>query len=126
MIYPTIEAIIEIHKNIIENSGGLFGVKELGQLDSILEHMKISDYYPNFEDKITHLTYSIAKFHIFNDANKRTAIASGALFLNLNNKREYIDLFIRGMEVLVMEAVTNNISKEEFNHIVKTMLGQPI
>ena len=92
IIYPTAPAIIDIHNSVIKKSGGLAGVKDIGQLESVLAHIQNPDYYPTFLDQITHLVYSIAKFHIFNDGNKRSAILSGALFLTLNNYDRSMDL----------------------------------
>lgn len=123
IIYPTVPAIIDIHNFVIEKSGGLAGVKDIGQLESVLAHIQNPDYYPAFLDQITHLVYSIAKFHIFNDGNKRSAILSGALFLGLNNYDKSMDLFIRGMEVPIIEAVTNRITKDELKSIIEVILS---
>ena len=123
IIYPTAPAIIDIHNSVIEKSGGLAGVKDIGQLESVLAHIQNSDYYPTFLDQITHLVYSIAKFHIFNDGNKRSAILSGALFLTLNNYDRSMDLFVRGMEVPIIEAVTNHITKDELKDIIGIILS---
>lgn len=123
IIYPTAPAIIDIHNSVIKKSGGLAGVKDIGQLESVLAHIQNPDYYPTFLDQITHLVYSIAKFHIFNDGNKRSAILSGALFLTLNNYDRSIDLFVRGMEVPIIEAVTNHITKDELKDIIGIILS---
>lgn len=55
IIYPTAPAIVDIHNSVIEKSGGLAGVKDIGQLESILAHIQNPDYYPTFFDQITHL-----------------------------------------------------------------------
>ena len=47
-------------------------------------HIQNDDYYPALEDKLTHLVFALAKFHCFTDGNKRSAIALGAYFLELN------------------------------------------
>lgn len=124
MIYPSIDTVIDIHNTVIEHSGGLTGIKDIGQLDSILNHIQNDIYYPTFSNKLTHLTYSIAKFHIFNDGNKRTSIASGAYFMLLNGYIKQTNLFIRGTEVPIIEAITNHISKEEFGKIIQIMIEE--
>ena len=123
IVYPTAAVIVDIHDSVIEKSGGLTGIKDIGQLESILAHIQNPDYYPSFLDQITHLVYSIAKFHIFNDGNKRSAILSGALFLSLNNCDKSMNLFIRGMEVPIIEAVTNHITKDELKNIIEVILS---
>ena len=122
IVYPTAAVIVDIHDSVIEKSGGLTGIKDIGQLESILAHIQNPDYYPSFLDQITHLVYSIAKFHIFNDGNKRSAILAGALFLSLNNYDKSMDLFVRGMEVPIIEAVTNHITKDELKDIIGVIL----
>lgn len=46
---------IEVHDWIIDKSGGLHGYREIGLLDSALEHIQNDDYYPTFEEKLKHL-----------------------------------------------------------------------
>lgn len=77
---------IGIHDWIIEQSGGLAGVYPdgFGKIESTLEHIQNDTYYPSFEDKLTHLVYSINKSHAFCDGNKRSSLALGAYFLELN------------------------------------------
>lgn len=53
-------------------------------LNSIIEFIKNDDYYPELEDKVTHLMFSINKNHIFADWNKRSSIYFSAYFLSLN------------------------------------------
>lgn len=50
IIYPTAPAIIDIHNSVIKKSGGLAGVKDIGQLESVLAHIQNPDYYPTFFD----------------------------------------------------------------------------
>lgn len=122
MIYPTSDAIIEIHDEVILRSGGLAGIRSAGQLDSVLAHIRNDEYYPHFVDKLTHLVHSVAKFHLFNDGNKRTAILAGALFLDLNHFDNVTNLFIRGMEVPLVEAVENKITKDELREIIQRIM----
>lgn len=70
MKYFDIELVIEIHDIIIDQSGGLPGIKDEGQLESVLCHIQNDIYYPTFIDKLTHLVHSIIMFHMFNDGNK--------------------------------------------------------
>ena len=39
---------------------------------------------PTYTEKLTHLVFSINKFHAFNDGNKRSSLSLGAYFLELN------------------------------------------
>ncbi len=65
---------VGVHDWIIEHSGGLPGLKDLGLLESVLEHIQNDDYYPTFDAKLSHLIFGINKFHAFNDGNKRASV----------------------------------------------------
>lgn len=75
IIYLTLEQAVEVHRKTVEISGGgALGHLDLGKLDSVLQHIQNDDYYPTFEDKLTHLFFSSCNFHCFQDGNKRIAI----------------------------------------------------
>ncbi|HBI05288.1 MAG TPA: type II toxin-antitoxin system death-on-curing family toxin [Paenibacillaceae bacterium] len=65
------------------------GVKDPGLLDSAINRPKQSafenDVYPSIYEKAAALFESIAKNHAFHNANKRTALASLIVFLQLNH-----------------------------------------
>ena len=116
---------IKIHDKIIEISGGIDGVKTYGNIDSPLTHIQNNDYYPTFEEKLTHLVFSINKFHAFNDGNKRTSIAMGAFFLEINGLDVYINKFIIEMENIAVEVADNMIDKELLQEIITSIIYEP-
>lgn len=120
---PT-EYAIKVHDKIIEISGGQPGVKNFGNLDSPLNHLDNDDYYPTFEDKLNHLVFSVNKFHAFNDGNKRTSIAIGAYFLQLNGLEYCIDKFIIEMENIAVLVADNVIDKEFLKEIIFSILNE--
>ena len=86
IIYFPKEQIREIHQKTIEYSGGgSTEIIDLGKLEAVIEHIQNDDYYPTFVDKITHLFFSICKFHAFVDGNKRLAITLSLNFLLINS-----------------------------------------
>lgn len=121
-IYFTIKYAIRTHDFIIENSGGSSGVLEIGRIESVLEHIQNDLYYPEFEDKITHLVFSVNKLHAFNDGNKRTSIALGAYFLEVNGIEYCIDKFIIEMENIAVYVADNKINKELLHQIISSIL----
>ena len=102
ILYFDTKHAIEIHDWIIDNSGGLKGNKEIGLLDSALEHIQNDDYYPTFEEKLKHLVIAVNKFHPFNDGNKRSSLVLGAYFLELNGYDYCVNKFIIEMEEIVV------------------------
>lgn len=94
---------------VIDNSGGLHGVKNVAQLESVLGHIQKDLYYPEMSDKLTHLVYSVNKNHPFNDGNKRSSIALGAYFLELNGYDFAVKRFVLEMENIAVYVADNVI-----------------
>lgn len=119
LVYPTIEQAIAIHRKTVEVSGG--GTLEhldMGRLESVLEHIQNDDYYPTFEDKLTHLFFSACKFHCFADGNKRIAISLSAQFLLLNGYLFAMGSFFRDMENISYHVAAGKIDKDLLNEIL--------
>lgn len=123
-IYFDIEHAIRTHDFIIENSGGNSGIIEIGKVESVLEHIQNDLYYPEFEDKLTHLVFSVNKFHAFSDGNKRTSIALGAYLLEVNGIEYCIDKFIIEMENIAVYVADNKINKELLHEIICSILTE--
>ena len=121
-LYFTTEYAIKTHDKIIEISGGASGVKDLGNLESPLEHIQNDDYYPDFEHKITHLVFSINKNHAFTDGNKRSSIALGAFFLELNGLETMVSKFIIEMENIAVYVADNKIDKDLLFEIITSII----
>lgn len=119
--FDTDHAIRE-HDWIIEHSGGLAGIKDRGCVESVLEHIQNDIYYPEFEDKLTHLVFSINRFHAFNDGNKRSSIALGAFFLELNGYDYCVRKFIHKMENIAVWLAEAKISKDLLCEIVTSII----
>jgi len=121
-IYFDIQHAIRTHDFIIENSGGNSGIIEIGKIESVLEHIQNDLYYPEFEEKLTHLVFAVNKFHAFNDGNKRTSIALGAYLLEVNGIEYCIDKFIIEMENIAVYVADNKIDKGLLQEIVSSIL----
>jgi death on curing protein len=121
-LYFTLEYAIKTHDKIIEVSGGMNGVKDMGNLESPLEHIQNDIYYPQLEDKINHLVFSIIKNHAFNDGNKRSSIALGAFFLELNGLDSMVSKFIIEMENIAVCVADNRIDKDLLYEIITSII----
>ncbi len=124
-IYLTVEQAIEVHRKTVEISGGgLLGIINLGQMESVLESIKNDLYYPNFSDKLTHLFFGACKFHCFQDGNKRIAITLCAQMLLLNGYMYCSGSFIRKMENITYHVATGAIDKELLREIIEAIIEQ--
>lgn len=112
IIYLRLADAVSTHEKTIELSGGgQLGALDLGRLEAVLEHIQNDEYYPTFVDKLTHLFFSIVKFHCFQDGNKRTAIAVCAHMLLLNGYLYCAGNFITEMENISVYVADGSISK---------------
>ena len=88
LVFLTIEDITEIHADLIESYGGSTGIRDLAGLESA-----ISQVQATFDGKLLHQSlfemasayiFHLSSNHPFLDGNKRVALASGLIFLELN------------------------------------------
>ena len=121
-LYFDVKHAVEVHDWIIQVSGGLPGIKDIGQIDSILEHIQNDIYYPSFEDKLCHLIFAINKFHAFNDGNKRSSLVLGAYFLELNGYDYCVEKFSLEMENIVVWLAEGKIDKDLLIRLITSLL----
>ena len=84
----TVEQVIELHTRLIQATGGLDGVRDVGLIGSSLSSA-FSTYfgvekYPSIEEKAARLCYSLVNNHAFLDGNKRIGVFVMIIFLELN------------------------------------------
>ncbi|PZO38892.1 MAG: type II toxin-antitoxin system death-on-curing family toxin [Pseudanabaena frigida] len=120
--YFNIRYTIDLHDWIISNSGGLAGINNLGLLESPLEHIQNDLYYPKFEDKLTHLVFSINKSHAFVDGNKRSSIELGCYFLKINGYDYIVEKFVLEMENVAVWVAEGKINKDLLREIIKSLI----
>ena len=91
MKYLTPQNVIQIHFELVEATGGLQGLRDIGLLESAVYRPQASfgnkDLYPTLTLKAAALVHSLLLNHVFTDGNKRTATVSMIEFLILNGKK---------------------------------------
>lgn len=121
-LYFDVAHAIRTQEWIIENSGGLGGVKNVEHLESVLGHIQNDWYYPEMADKLTHLVYSVNKNHPFNDGNKRSSIGLGAYFLELNGYDYVVKRFVLEMENIAVYVASNVVGKDLLREVIASLL----
>jgi death-on-curing protein len=95
MRYLTADELVIINQVVIEESGGMHGIRELSLLNSIALKPQTSfsgsDLYPDLFLKAAVLYESLVNYHVFIDGNKRTGFAALARFLFINGYRLVIN-----------------------------------
>ena len=88
MRYLSGEEILVIHAKIIDETGGAHGIRDIGLFLSIIKKPETTfdgkELYGGVFKKAVVYFESLAKYHVFIDGNKRTAIGATARFLFIN------------------------------------------
>jgi death-on-curing protein len=122
--YLTLKQAIETHRKTVEISGGgALGQLNMGQLESVLQQIQNDEYYPTFEEKLTHLFFGACMFHCFEDGNKRIAITLCAQMLLLNGYMFVVECFLREMENISYNVAAGKIDKNLLRRIIHAVIN---
>ena len=91
MLKLTVDDIIILHEKIIDKTGGIRGIRDIGLLEMAVNSPFASfggeDLYKTVEEKAEQLCNSLIRSHPFLDGNKRIGILAMLVFLDLNGKK---------------------------------------
>lgn len=108
--------VVELHRRIVETSGGSPLIRDLGLLDSALAQPKMTfagqDLYPTIVEKAAALGYSLICNHPFVDGNKRIGHAAMESFLMLNGSE--IDCHVDEQERIILAVAAGEMGREQF------------
>jgi death-on-curing protein len=126
MRYLRLNEVLDVHRHILEQSGGLAGIRDFGALESALAQPRMTfegeDLYPTLVDKTVALGYSLINNHPFVDGNKRIGHAAMEIFLVLNGFE--IKASVDEQEQIILGTASGNVKREALKdwlvtHIVK-------
>jgi death-on-curing protein len=83
--YPTIAETIETHRLLIDEFGGIHGIRDKNLLESAIFRPQ-TGYYETLVDEASALMESLANNHASLDGNKRIAFVMTDVFLRLNGQ----------------------------------------
>lgn len=85
----TVKQVIDLHTQVVMNTGGSDGIRDMGLLESAVNAPFQSfgghDVYPTIYEKAARLGFGLVQNHAFIDGNKRIAAHSLLIFLELND-----------------------------------------
>lgn len=123
MRYLDYDILYDIYlKTVDVSGGGTKGVIDKGRVEGILEQVKNDMYYPNIEDKVTYLFFSLNKYHCFQDGNKRVALSISVQFLNFNGYIYMLSRFIREMENISIHVASGKVDRDLLRDIIKSLI----
>lgn len=114
--YLTLLEVMKLHRQIIEQSGGALGIRDLGLLESAIAQPLMTfggeDLYPSVIEKAVAMGFSIIMNHPFVDGNKRTGHAAMEVFLILNGME--ISASVNEQEKIVLAVASGSIERDTF------------
>ncbi len=116
MRFLTLLEVLDLHRKIIERSGGTVGIRDLGLLESAIAQPRMTfggdELYPSLPEKAAAIGFSIIMNHPFVDGNKRTGHAATETFLVLNSME--INSSVDEQERLVLAIASGELGRKEF------------
>jgi death-on-curing protein len=114
--YLTLIEVLELHRKILEQSGGALGIRDMGLLESAIAQPQMTfggEYlYPSLLEKAAALGFSMIMNHPFVDGNKRTGHAATEVFLVLNGLE--INSSVDEQERVVLAIASGELGREAF------------
>ena len=116
MRFLTLIEVLELHRRVIEQSGGASGIRDLGLLESAIAQPRVTfdgeELYRSLLEKAAALGFSIIMNHPFVDGNKRTGHAAMEVFLFLNGTE--INASVDEQEYVVLAITSGELRREGF------------
>ena len=117
MRYLALGEVVDLHRRLLEATGGASGIRDFGALESAIAQPKSTfggvDLYPTLVEKAAALGFSLVQGHAFLDGNKRVGHAAMETFLILNGTE--IDAPVDDQERLMLDLAAGRIGR---NHLV--------
>jgi death-on-curing protein len=116
MRYLTIAEVLETYQRVMEQSGGLVGIRDLGALESATAQPYMTfggnELYPSLAEKAAALGFSLIQNHPFADGNKRTGHAVMASFLMVNDHK--INASVDEQVEVILSVASGKLGREGF------------
>ena len=116
MHFLTLIEVLELHRKVIKQSGGAFGIRDIGLLESAIVQPRMTfggeDLYPSLLEKAAALGFSIIMNHPFVDGNKRIGHAAMETFLVMNGME--IHTSVDEQERVVLTIAAGELGREAF------------
>ena len=119
--YISLEEILRLHFQLIEDFGGLHGVRDEGRLQSVVEAPKQitsgREQYSSLLDKAAVYLRNIIGDHPFSYGNKRTAVTVCGIFLSRNDLR--LTTQPADLEIFTVQVATDHLVVAEISEWLK-------
>ena len=120
MRYVTLGEVVELHRRLLEATGGAPRIRDFAALESAVAQPKVtfggSDLYPSLAEKAAVLCLALVQGHPFVDGNKRTGHAAMEIFLVLNGHE--IDASADAQERIMLDLAAGRLNHHQLTNWV--------
>ena len=113
MRYVTLPEVVELHRRLLQATGGAPGIRDLGALEAAVAQPKgvfdSADLYSTLVEKAAALCFSLIQNHPFLDGNKRVGHAAMETFLVLNGAE--VDARVDDQERVILDLAAGRIDR---------------
>ena len=114
--YLTLAEVLELHRRVTAQTGGAWGVRDLGALESAIAQPRLTyageDLYTTLVEKAAALGFSLIGNHPFVDGNKRGGHAALETFLLLNGHELHAE--VDDAERVILGVAAGELTREQF------------
>lgn len=115
MRYLTLTEVLALHAQLLQQTGGAGGIRDLGGLESAVTQPLMTfgekELYPTLATKAAALCFSLVMNHPFVDGNKRIGHAAMETFLALNQFELSAD--VDSSESTILALAAGNLTREQ-------------
>lgn len=105
-VYLTVAEAIEMHRQLIDEFGGIHGLRDKGLLEAAIFRPQ-NGYYDDLIHEAAALMESLANNHAFLDVNKRICLAATDTFLRVNG--HYLELEPLAAYKFIMDSIGKRV-----------------
>lgn len=125
MRYLTLGEVVTLHRQVLAQSGGGSGIRDLGLLESALQQPKATfggtDLHPTVVEKAAALGFALIANHAFLDGNKRIGHAAMEVCLILNGF--VIDASVDEQERVMLDVAAGERDRDGLATWLRRMIG---
>ncbi len=126
IIFLSVDDVLLLHRDTIDNDGGLHGVRNHGLLDAAVamprQQFGGTYLHEDLAAMAAAYVFHIAQNHPFVDGNKRAAVMSGLAFLFVND----VELTIapHELEAVTLKVAAGKLEKEKLASWLRSQTGK--
>jgi len=127
LTFLSVDDVLLIHADTIENDGGSHGLRDHGLLDAAVamprQRFGGAFLHEDIAAMAAAYLFHIAQNHPFVDGNKRAAVMAALAFLRLNNVTRLPPP--QELEAITRRVAAGEVRKEELTKWLRSHIGKP-